>query len=110
MAGEPVASEGNGYDSLNTRYVFNKTSHPRMMKDTVNWRKNGLVKLNADTRAGNYTAAFSSGECAMMLNSSAAYGQVNLALKDKTAVNVSMMPIYKDTQRHNTTVMAAPCG
>lgn len=104
VAGEPVASEGNGYDSLNTRYVFNKTSHPRMMKDLVNWRKNGLVKLNADTRAGNYTAAFSSGECAMMLNSSAAYGQVNLALKDKTAVNVSMMPIYKDTQRHNTTV------
>lgn len=104
VAGEPVASEGNGYESLNARYVFEKTSHPRMMKDLVEWRKKGLVKLNADTRAGNYTAAFSSGECTMMLNSSAAYGQVHLALKDKTQVQVSMMPVYEGVQRHNTTV------
>lgn len=104
VSGEPIASMGNGYRSLNAEYVFDQTSHRRIMNDLVSWRRQGLVKLSPDTRAGNYTAAFTSGECAMMLNSSAAYGQAFLSLKDVTPIVVTKMPIFRDTLRHNTTV------
>ncbi|AHG18598.2 hypothetical protein Z042_02405 [Chania multitudinisentens RB-25] len=104
VQGEPVATNGNGYASLKSQYVFDNTSHLRIMKDLQAWRNAGLVKLNADTNAGNYVAAFTSGECAMSLVSSGAYGQAYLALKDKTPLLVGKMPIYANTSRFNTLV------
>lgn len=104
VQGEPIATHGNGYTSINSEYVFDKTSHLRMMKDLFTWRNDGLAKLNPDTKAGNYTAAFTSGECAMSLVSSGAYGQAYTALKDTTPILISKMPIYEGTTRHNTIV------
>lgn len=102
VQGEPVATHGNGYTSLNSHYVFDTTSHVKIMNDLQAWRNAGLVKLNADTNAGNYVAAFTSGECAMSLVSSGAYGQAYLALKDTTPLLVGKMPIYANTSRFNT--------
>lgn len=104
VQGEPVATHGNGYTALNSQYTFDTTSHVKIMNDLQAWRKAGLVKLNADTQAGNYVAAFTSGECAMSLVSSGAYGQAYLALKDKTPLLIGKIPIYADTPRFNTLV------
>ncbi|MBH2846240.1 extracellular solute-binding protein [Serratia marcescens] len=103
VQGEPVATNGNGYSSLKNQYKFDSTSHLRIMNDLVRWRNAGLLKLNADTLAGNYVAAFTSGECAMSLVSSGAYGQAWLALGKKTALMIGKMPVYENTHRFNST-------
>ncbi|CAI1058149.1 extracellular solute-binding protein [Serratia entomophila] len=104
IQGEAVATHGNGYSSLNNQYLFDTTSHLKIMKDLVKWRNAGLLKLNADTLAGNYVAAFTSGECAMSLVSTGAYGQAWLALGGKTALMIGKMPAYEGTPRFNSTV------
>lgn len=105
--GLPVASKHNGYDGLDAEYVFNTTFAAKHLANLVDWRKEGLVKLNADTKAGNYTAAFNAGECAMMEGSSGSYAASAKAFEGKYEITVGMAPMYKDHERHNTLVGGA---
>ncbi|CDZ55682.1 extracellular solute-binding protein [Neorhizobium galegae] len=105
--GLPIASRHNGYDGLDAEYVFNTTFVAKHLQNLVDWRKEGLVKLNADTKAGNYTAAFNAGECAMMEGSSGSYAASTKAFDGKYQLTVNMAPMYKGYERHNTLVGGA---
>jgi sn-glycerol 3-phosphate transport system substrate-binding protein len=105
--GLPIASQHNGYDGLNAEYVFNTTFVAKHLQNLVDWRKEGLVKIASDTKAGNYTAAFNSGECAMMENSSGSYTDSSKAFDGKYELSVSLTPMYKGYERHNTFVGGA---
>lgn len=105
--GLPIASEHNGYDGLDAEYVFNTTFVAKHLQNLVDWRKEGLVKIASDTKAGNYTAAFNSGECAMMENSSGSYTDSAKAFDGKYELSVSLTPMYKGYERHNTFVGGA---
>ncbi|MCC2611833.1 extracellular solute-binding protein [Neorhizobium sp. Rsf11] len=105
--GLPIASKHNGYDGLDAEYVFNTTFAAKHLANLVEWRKEGLVKLNADTKAGNYTAAFNAGECAMMEGSSGSYAASAKAFEGKYEITVGMAPMYQGYERHNTFVGGA---
>ncbi|WP_454851066.1 extracellular solute-binding protein [Rhizobium binxianense] len=105
--GLPIASRHNGYDGLDAEYVFNTTFVAKHLQNLVDWRKEGLVKLPSDTKAGNYTAAFNTGECAMIENSSGSYTGAAKAFEGKYELTVSMPPMYKGYERHNTFVGGA---
>ncbi|MFB9949187.1 extracellular solute-binding protein [Rhizobium puerariae] len=105
--GLPIASKHNGYDGLDAEYVFNTTFAAKHLANLVEWRKEGLVKINADTKAGNYTAAFNAGECAMMEGSSGSYAASAKAFEGKYEITVGLAPMYKDYPRHNTLVGGA---
>ncbi|MBY5755816.1 extracellular solute-binding protein [Rhizobium leguminosarum] len=105
--GLPIASEHNGYDGLDAEYVFNTTFVAKHLQNLIDWRKEGLVKLPSDTKAGNYTAAFNAGECAMIENSSGSYTASAKAFEGKYELSVSMSPMYKGYERHNTFVGGA---
>jgi len=105
--GLPIASRHNGYDGLDAEYVFNTTFVAKHLQNLVDWRKEGLVRLNADTKAGNYTAAFNAGECAMMEGSSGSYAASAKAFDGKYQITVNMAPMYKGYERHNTLVGGA---
>ncbi|APO72465.1 sn-glycerol-3-phosphate ABC transporter substrate-binding protein UgpB 3 (plasmid) [Rhizobium gallicum] len=105
--GLPIASKHNGYDGLDAEYVFNTTFAAMHLANLVEWRKEGLVKLNADTKAGNYTAAFNAGECAMMEGSSGSYAASAKAFEGKYEITVGMAPMYRGYERHNTLVGGA---
>lgn len=105
--GLPIASKHNGYDGLDGEYVFNTTFAAKHLANLVEWRKEGLVKLNADTKAGNYTAAFNAGECAMMEGSSGSYAASAKAFEGKYEITVSLAPMYQGYERHNTFVGGA---
>ncbi|PXA90562.1 glycerol-3-phosphate ABC transporter substrate-binding protein [Caulobacter sp. D4A] len=105
--GLPIASRHNGYDGLDAEYVFNTTFVAKHLQNLVDWRKEGLVRLNADTKAGNYTAAFNAGECAMMEGSSGSYAASAKAFDGKYQLTVNMAPMYKGYERHNTLVGGA---
>lgn len=105
--GLPVATKHNGYDGLDAEYVINTTFAAKHLANLVEWRKEGLVRLAADTKAGNYAAAFNAGECAMMEGSSGSYSASAKAFDGKYDLTVNMAPMYKDYTRHNTLVGGA---
>jgi sn-glycerol 3-phosphate transport system substrate-binding protein len=100
--GLPIASEHNGYDGLDAEYVFNTGFFAEHLQHLVDWRAQGLVRLPSDTQAGNYTAAFNAGECAMMENSSGSYTTAAQAFGDQFDLTVSLTPMYQGYERHNT--------
>ena len=103
----PIASKHNGYDGLDAEYVFNTTFAAQHLANLVEWRKEGLVKLDADTKAGNYAAAFRTGECAMIEGSSGLYTATAQAFDGRYQLTVAMAPMYEAYQRHNTLVGGA---
>lgn len=105
--GLPIATRHNGYDGLDAEYVINTTFAAKHLANLVEWRKEGLVRLAVDTKAGNYTAAFNAGECAMMEQSSGSYAAAAKAFDGKYDLTVDMAPMYKDYERHNTFVGGA---
>jgi sn-glycerol 3-phosphate transport system substrate-binding protein len=105
--GLPVASKHNGYDGLDAEYVFNTTFAAEHLANLVQWRKDGLLKINADTQAGDFTSAFNAGECAMVENSSGSYAASAAAFEGKFELTVGMAPMYEAYQRHNTLVGGA---
>lgn len=103
--GLPIASGHNGYGGLDAVYTFNKGPIADHLNNLAKWREAGLVRLNEDTAAGNYTAAFNAGECAMMEGSTGSYGAAYKAIGDKAAL--AMAPMYDGFERHNTLIGGA---
>jgi sn-glycerol 3-phosphate transport system substrate-binding protein len=100
--GAAIASKGNGYGGLDAEYVFNKGLTATHLTNLAEWRKEGLLRLDADTKAGKFPDAFTAAECAMVENSSAFYGAAFKALGDKLLVG--MAPVYSGQKRYNTLV------
>ncbi|MBO0662466.1 extracellular solute-binding protein [Jiella sp. CQZ9-1] len=105
--GIPIASEHNGYDGLDAKYVFNKGLEVQLITDLADWHKQGMFTLSRETKAGDYRNAFNSQECAMILNSTGGYTDTALALKGKAAFSVHLLPIFAGTKRYNTFVGGA---
>ncbi len=103
--GAAIASRNNGYGGLDAEYVFNEGPVADHLNNLASWREEGLVRLNQDTKAGNYTAAFNTGECAMMEASTGSYGAAFAALGEKAAI--SMAPMYEGVSRRNTLIGGA---
>lgn len=103
--GAPIATQHNGRQGLDARYVFNTGVHRRLMNDVMRWRARGLLIDAADTRAGNQTLAFATGECALSVESTSAWSGIRASKRVDAAVG--MVPTYAGTQRHNTVVGGA---
>lgn len=103
--GVPIASKGNGYGGLDAEYVFNKGLTATHLSNLADWRKQGLLKLDVDTKAGKFADAFNAGECAMVENSTGGYGSAFKALGDKLVVG--MTPMYAGHKRYNSLVGGA---
>lgn len=103
--GVAIASEHNGYGGLDAEYTFNTGPVADHLNNLAKWREEGLVRLDQDTKAGKYNAAFNAGECAMMEGSTGSYGAAYQALGDK--VKIAMAPMYEGVSRHNTLIGGA---
>ena len=105
--GLPLASNGNGFGGLDAEYVLNSTFLAEHLQNFVDWRAEGLIKLDIDTTAGDYTAAFNTGECAMMENSSGSYTGAAKAFGEEYELGLGLTPMYEAYERHNTFVGGA---
>lgn len=103
--GVPIASNNNGYGGLDAEYTFNQGPVAQHMINLAEWREDGLVRLNEDTAAGRYNAAFNTGECAMMEASTGSYGSALEALGDAFAIGFA--PMYDGVERRNTLIGGA---
>jgi len=87
-----LATKGNGMKGLDARLVVNSPLHVRHIENLGNMAQQGLFVYKG--RAGAAGATFESGECAMYINSSAAYAGVSKNAKFKFAVGT--LPYYPD--------------
>lgn len=87
-----LATQGNGMRGTNARLVVNSPLHVRHIENLGNMAKQGLFVYKG--RAGSAGAPFESGECAMSVNSSAAYAGIKKNAKFQFAVGT--LPYYPD--------------
>lgn len=87
-----LATQGNGMKGLNARLVVNSPLHVRHIENLGNMAKQGLFVYKGRGSAAG--APFESGECAISINSSAAYAGVSKNAKFKFAVGT--LPYYPD--------------
>jgi sn-glycerol 3-phosphate transport system substrate-binding protein len=88
----PYLTKENGFASPDARLVFNGPLQVRHITNLKDWKDKGYFIYGG--RKNEPEAKFYSGECAMMITSSAAYGTIKQNAKFK--FGESTMPYYAD--------------
>ncbi|HEX6957245.1 MAG TPA: sn-glycerol-3-phosphate ABC transporter substrate-binding protein UgpB [Ferrovibrio sp.] len=89
----PFATKANGMNGLDTELKFNSPLHVRHITNLANWMKEGLMVYGG--RKNESTGRFVSGECAILMESSAGYASFT---KNKFKWGISMLPYYSDVK------------
>ncbi len=88
----PIGTRSNGFGGLDTELVINSPEHVRHIGKLAEWQKSKIFDYGG--RRSDSAPKFYSGECAMYMNSSAAYAGVK---KNVTfPFGVAMLPYWSD--------------
>lgn len=87
----PIGTEANGFAGLGTEFKFNSPLHVKHIQQLADWQKDGIFKYGG--RRSDSAPLFYSGECAMYMNSSAAYAGVKGNVD--FPFGVSMLPYWE---------------
>lgn len=88
----PIGTEANGFGGLDTELVINSPAHVRHIGKLAEWQKTKVFDYGG--RRSDSAPKFYNGECAMYMNSSAAYAGVK---KNVTfPFGVAMLPYWPD--------------
>jgi len=88
----PLGTKSNGMDGFDTEFRFNSPLHVRHLQNLVELQKDKTFDYAGRTNTGE--GRFTSGECPIMLTSSAFYG--NVKANAKFEFGTGMMPYYPD--------------
>ncbi len=88
----PFGTKANGFEGLDTEFVFNSPLHVRHIQQLADWQKEKVFVYGGRRNKGN--AKFSSGEVAMYTESSAGYAGFNKTCK--FPFRTSMLPYWPD--------------
>ncbi len=88
----PVGTKANGFDGFDTTFQINAPLFERHLTNLVNSQKEGVFSYSGRTNTGE--GRFTSGECPIMLTSSAFFGNVRANAKFDWAN--APMPYYPD--------------
>jgi sn-glycerol 3-phosphate transport system substrate-binding protein len=96
----PLATKANGLDGFDTELKFNSPLHVRHIENLVNLQKDKTFDYAG--RDARNQARYTSGECAIFLNSSGFYGDVKANAKfDWTAAPMPYYPDVKDAPQNS---------
>lgn len=90
----PLATKANGLDGFDTVLKFNSPTHVKLLTDLVALQKDKTFDYSG--RDNKNEGRFTSGECPIMLTSSAFYG--NVKANAKFAFGSAPMPYYPDAK------------
>ncbi len=86
----PMGTKENGFAGLDTEFTFNNDAVKMHLANIANWGKDKSFVYGG--RRGDSLPMFTSGKCAMWLNSSAYYGGIKK--QAKFAFGQAMLPFY----------------
>lgn len=90
----PMGTKANGFEGLDTEYLFNSPLHVRHIQQLADWQKEKIFVYGGRRNLGN--AKFSSGEVAMYTESSAGYAGFSKTCKFD--FGTSMLPYWPDVK------------
>ena len=88
----PVGTQSNGFDGLDTEFVYNSPLHVKHIQQLADWQKDKIFVYGGRRNLGN--AKFSSEEVAMYTESSAGYAGFKTTCK--FPFRTSMLPYWPD--------------
>ncbi|MBL8698295.1 MAG: extracellular solute-binding protein [Alphaproteobacteria bacterium] len=88
----PLGTKANGMDGFDTEFKFNSPLHVKHLQNLVDLQKDKTFDYGGRTNTGE--GRFTSGECPIMLTSSAFYG--NVKANAKFEFGASTMPYYPE--------------
>ncbi len=88
----PVGTKSNGFDGLDTEFVYNSPLHVKHIQQLADWQKDKIFVYGGRRNLGN--AKFSSEEVAMYTESSAGYAGFKTTCKFE--FRTSMLPYWPD--------------
>jgi sn-glycerol 3-phosphate transport system substrate-binding protein len=103
----PVATNNNGYDGLDTQYVYNTTSAVKHMEDIKGWLDAGLAEMKVSAGGMNSQEAFAQNICSFFFGSIANHSSLQVKHAEGLAWDVAMIPTEKGVDRHNSVVGGA---
>ncbi len=89
----PIATKSNGFDGLDTVFQINSPLHVKHIAQLGEWQKSKIFDYGG--RRSDSAPKFYTQECAMYMNSSAAYAGVKANAKD-FEFGVGMLPYWPD--------------
>lgn len=89
----PIATKNNGFDGLDTTFLFNKSPFVAHIQQMADWAKSGIFKYGG--RQSDSMPLFYTQECAMVMESSAGFAGIKENMKG-IDIGVSQLP-YDDT-------------
>ncbi len=102
-----LATNNNGYDGLDTQYVYNTTSAVKHMEDIKSWLDAGLAEMKVSAGGMNSQEAFAQNICSFFFGSIANHSSLNIKHADNLNWDVAMIPTEKGVERHNSVVGGA---
>ena len=105
--GVPIATNNNGYDGLDSEYVYNTTIHVKHMENIKRWYDENLLEIRTSQGGLNARDSFAQGECSHYFGSIASHQAVTNLVDGKFDWEVTMIPVYEGTERKNTVVGGA---
>lgn len=104
---QPIASNGNGYGGLDSVVEFNKGK----FVDQLTWFKKmtdaGLMVHKSKAAGETANDAFTAGKCQMSSSSIADHGSFAKQAKEGVHWDVTVLPVWEGTERHNSLVGGA---
>jgi len=89
----PIGTEQNGFAGLGTEFTFNSPAHVMHIGQLAEWQKSKIFDYGG--RRSDSAPKFYNAECAMYMNSSAAYAGVKANVTD-FEFGVGMLPYWPD--------------
>jgi sn-glycerol 3-phosphate transport system substrate-binding protein len=105
--GIPIASNNNGYDGLDSEYLYNTTLHVKHMENIKRWYDEDLLEIRSTQGGLNARDSFAQNECSFYFGSIASHAAVGLLVDGAFDWDVAMIPVYEGTERKNTVVGGA---
>jgi sn-glycerol 3-phosphate transport system substrate-binding protein len=100
---QPFGTKANGYDGLDTEFVYNKTLVVRQTTRLKKWADDGVIQIAG--QGLNPEQLFTSGKCSTFFASTAAHGSVEREAKIKWSA--TYLPHEQDVTARNSTIGGA---
>ena len=89
----PIGTKSNGFGGTDTEFTFNSPAHVKHIAALAEWQKSKIFDYGG--RRSDSAPKFYSGECAMYMNSSAAYAGIQQNVKT-FQFGVGMLPYWPE--------------
>lgn len=102
-----IAEPQNGRGDGAPHYALTHGPIREHLQWIIDGQREGWLRLDSQTKAGDATSAFRSGECAMLLAATGMWSGVLATIGTRAKVSVHPIPLAEGTPRHRTHIGGA---